>query len=211
MIEFNKLYLSRRIVEPNDNCVILSTAANPLHKGHVEIVNTAAKAFCWIPVIELSANNADKGYLSESEIEQRIQQMINAGYHYIVSDIKSYIGKTNQYRELFGHGTFQYRFVIGSDTFERILNPEQFIFGDYEELNSKLSNLLNSKFIIFNRPNGKTVSDIWSEFSKHLKNPQHYDEVFSSDRKLSYGRQIVLESTSNVSSTEIRNQNANTK
>lgn len=208
MIEFNKLYLSRRIVEPNDNCVILSTAANPLHKGHVEIVNMAAKTYGYQPVIELSANNADKGRLSEEEIEQRVQPMINAGYHYIVSDIQSYIGKANQYRELFGYLSFQYRFVIGSDTFERILNPEQFIFGDYEELNKKLSNLLWSKFIIFNRPNCKTVSDIWNEFSKHLKNPQHYDEVFSSDRKLSYGRQIVLESTANISSTEIRNQNA---
>lgn len=211
MIEFNKLYLSRRIVEPNDNCVILSTAANPLHNGHVEIVNTAAKAFCWTPVIELSANNADKNYLSESEIEQRIQPMINAGYHYIVSDIQSYIGKTNQYRELFGYGGFQYRFVIGSDTFERILNPEQFIFGDYEEINSKLSNLLNSKFIIFNRPNCKTVSDIWSEFSKHLKNPANYIDFFSSDKSNSYYKQVVLESTSDISSTEIRNKNANAK
>jgi nicotinic acid mononucleotide adenylyltransferase len=208
MIEFNKLYLGRRIVRADYNYAILSTAANPLHRGHIEIVNTAAKTLGYTPVIELSANNADKGRLSDSEIEQRVQPMINAGYHYIVSDIQSYIGKRDEYQETFYNAT--YRFVIGSDTFERILNPEQFIFSDYEELNNKLSYSLNGKFIIFNRPDNKTVLDVWNIFSNHLKEPKRYDEMFTSSVKSEdfYNKNIVLESTVNISSTQIRNQNA---
>jgi nicotinic acid mononucleotide adenylyltransferase len=208
MLRFNKLYLSRRHVIPYDNYVILSTAANPLHQGHIKIVNIAAKTLGYTPVIELSSNNADKGRLSEEDVEQRIQPIINAGYHYIVSDIQSYIGKANEYSETFRGSN--YRFVIGSDTFERILNPEQFIFGDYEELNNKLLNTLCSKFVIFNRPNYKTVLDIWNNFSKHLESPLSYDTFFTSDKYFYYCRQIVLESPVNVSSTEIRNKNANT-
>lgn len=204
---FNKLFLSRDWF-PNINAcysyVILSTAANPLHIGHISMLKSAAKITNAIPVIELSANNADKGVLSGDEIEKRINPMINAGYHYIVSNISSYIGKANEYNRYIP----SYKFIIGSDTFERILNPDQFIFGDYEELYNKLVTLLYGKFIIFNRPRYKTVSQLWEEFSKKVEFPCEYEHLFGGISLEDSNKSIVLDSDLDISSTKIREQNA---
>lgn len=201
---FNKLYLSRDWFTSIDSCynyVILSTAANPLHIGHISMLKSAAKITRSIPVIELAANNADKGVLSGDEIEKRINPMINAGYHYMISNISSYIGKANEYNRYMYNGN--YKFVIGSDTFERILNPDQFIFGDYKELYNKLTTLLFGKFIIFNRPGSKTVRELWSNFIKNIDNDidNSYHCFFEQENS-----NIVLDSDLDISSTKIREQ-----
>ena len=206
---FNKLHSSRTLISPRDNYpyVILSTAANPLHIGHISMLKSAAKITNAIPVIELAANNADKGVLSGDEIEKRINPMINAGYHYIISNISSYIGKTIEYNQ-YVNFISNYKFVIGSDTFERILNPDQFIFGDYEELYNKLVTLLYGKFIIFNRPGYKTVYQLWEDFSKNVEFPSEYEHLFGGISLEDSNKSIVLDSDLDISSTKIRDKNA---
>ena len=135
-----------------ENRVVLSGSFNPLHDGHIQLVQSAALK-CGNPNIcfEMTLNNADKGLLQvdDPQLIARIKQF---------SDRKLDLALTNQ-------GLFVAKaqlmpnchFVIGYDTFIRILNPKY--YSDSPEQRSQaLSQIQDtgSRFIVGGRMQDQT-------------------------------------------------------
>ncbi|KAL9389556.1 hypothetical protein Peur_018161 [Populus x canadensis] len=106
--------------------IILSGSFNPLHDGHVKLLEVAT-SFCGngYPCFEISAVNADKPPLSVSQIKDRIKQFEKAGKTVIISNQPYFYKKA----ELFPGSAF----VIGADTVARLINPKYYD-GDYGKM-----------------------------------------------------------------------------
>ena len=181
--------------------LILSTAANPLHHGHMymmcnayDMMKTHITQSEVVPVFELSVINADKGILNDTEIQNRTSQFVNSGYHYSYGTLPSFAAKSYEYKSIFDN----YYFVIGSDTFYRMCDINQFHFGSIESLYHSMR-MLRGHLIIFNRPGTKTVEETYEE-----RLPALIYDVECSDKYRMFNN-IVLDSEVSISSTEIRN------
>ncbi|XP_031251815.1 uncharacterized protein LOC116109725 isoform X6 [Pistacia vera] len=106
--------------------VILSGSFNPLHDGHLKLLEIAT-SICGdgYPCFEISAVNADKPPLSVSQIKDRVKQFENVGKTVIVSNQPFFYKKA----ELFPGSAF----VIGADTVARLINPKYYD-GDYGKM-----------------------------------------------------------------------------
>ncbi|KAF7131578.1 hypothetical protein RHSIM_Rhsim09G0103900 [Rhododendron simsii] len=106
--------------------IILSGSFNPLHEGHVKLLEVAASIFGdGYPCFELSAVNADKPPLTVSQIKDRVKQFEKVGKTVIISNQPYFYKKA----ELFPGSAF----VIGADTVVRLINPKYY-GGDYEKM-----------------------------------------------------------------------------
>lgn len=109
-----------------DRKVILSGSFNPLHDGHLKLLEVAM-SLCGggYPCFELSAINADKPPLTVSQIKDRVKQFEKAGKTVIISNQPYFYKKA----ELFPGSAF----VIGADTAARLINPKYY-GGSYETM-----------------------------------------------------------------------------
>ncbi|XP_042441712.1 uncharacterized protein LOC122026998 [Zingiber officinale] len=110
----------------SDRMIILSGSFNPLHDGHLRLLEIAS-SICGngFPCFEISAVNADKPPLSVVEIKRRIEQFRKEGKNVIVSNQPYFYKKA----QLFPGSTF----VIGADTAARLINPKYYS-GDYNRM-----------------------------------------------------------------------------
>uniref|UniRef100_A0A1D1XTI2 Putative nicotinate-nucleotide adenylyltransferase n=1 Tax=Anthurium amnicola TaxID=1678845 RepID=A0A1D1XTI2_9ARAE len=108
--------------KPNaDRKVMLSGSFNPLHDGHLKLLEVASSMYDdRLPCFEISAVNADKPPLSIAQIKDRVKQFGKVGKTVIVSNQPYFYKKA----EVFP-GT---AFVIGADTAARLINPKY--YGD---------------------------------------------------------------------------------
>ncbi|KAL8228979.1 hypothetical protein R6Q57_013879 [Mikania cordata] len=99
--------------------VILSGSFNPLHDGHLKLLEVAT-SLCsdGYPCFELSAVNADKPPLTVAQIRDRVMQFKKAGKTVIISNQPYFYKKA----ELFPGSAF----VIGADTAARLINPKYY-------------------------------------------------------------------------------------
>ncbi|XP_076921049.1 uncharacterized protein LOC143582339 [Bidens hawaiensis] len=106
--------------------VILSGSFNPLHDGHLKLLEVAT-SLCsdGYPCFELSAINADKPPLTVAQIKDRVKQFEEAGKTVIISNQPYFYKKA----ELFPGSAF----VIGADTAARLINPKYY-GGSYENM-----------------------------------------------------------------------------
>ncbi|XP_076911059.1 uncharacterized protein LOC143568916 isoform X1 [Bidens hawaiensis] len=106
--------------------VILSGSFNPLHDGHLKLLEVAM-SLCsdGYPCFELSAVNADKPPLTVAQIKDRVKQFEKAGQTVIISNQPYFYKKA----ELFPGSAF----VIGADTAARLINPKYY-GGSYENM-----------------------------------------------------------------------------
>ncbi|KAI3729425.1 hypothetical protein L6452_18083 [Arctium lappa] len=106
--------------------VILSGSFNPLHDGHLKLLEVAM-SLCidGYPCFELSAINADKPPLTVAEIKDRVKQFEKAGKTVIISNQPYFYKKA----ELFPGSAF----VIGADTAARLINPKYY-GGNYDNM-----------------------------------------------------------------------------
>ncbi|KAG0592336.1 hypothetical protein KC19_1G243500 [Ceratodon purpureus] len=100
--------------------VVLSGSFNPLHDGHVKLLDSACSLReDGLPCYEISAINADKPPLGLSDIKERLKQFRN-GKTLVVTNQPYFYKKA----ELFPDSTF----VVGVDTVIRLLDPKY--YGD---------------------------------------------------------------------------------
>lgn len=96
---------------------ILSGSFNPLHDGHLELLQVSAKLLGHQVAFEISAQNVDKPAITPDTIVQRIAQFAGRWPIY-VTNAPTYLEKA----QLFPNTVF----VIGFDTAERVLHPRYY-------------------------------------------------------------------------------------
>lgn len=123
-----------------NDLVVYPGSWNPLHEGHLDIINTT-KQIVQVPVyLELSVDNADKGMLSYFEVFARHDRAINM----IVTHAPTFVDKVN----FFAKEGQRLIFVVGADTWLRIQDPKY--AGDIDEL-YEIFKLNNVNFLVFAR------------------------------------------------------------
>ncbi|XVF44215.1 hypothetical protein PTKIN_Ptkin02bG0102900 [Pterospermum kingtungense] len=121
-----KIYPFSSDTSNDDRKIILSGSFNPLHDGHLKLLEVAT-SICGngYPCFELSAINADKPPLSISEIKDRVKQFKKVGKTVIISNQPYFYKKA----ELFPGSAF----VIGADTAVRLIDPKYYD-GSYDTM-----------------------------------------------------------------------------
>lgn len=116
-VEFSNGYMY--LDTPRPKQIYLPGSFNPLHEGHIELLQAARINF---PskggAFELSIGNADKGVLSKSDIIQRVEQFTSRGLPLVLTRAPLFTMKS----ELFPGSTF----VVGYDTAVRLVQEKYY-------------------------------------------------------------------------------------
>jgi hypothetical protein len=95
----------------------LSGSFNPLHDGHLELLQVSAKLLDHSVAFEISAQNVDKPAITPDIIVQRIAQFAGRWPIY-VSNAPTYLEKAQLFPDTV--------FIVGFDTAERVLHPRYY-------------------------------------------------------------------------------------
>lgn len=137
------------VADKMPNTAIYSISANPLHSGHMGVLDAAEKILGIKPLYEISVTNVDKPPLDFYEIRNRMEQF-NGANNLLLSNAPLFHEKS----ELFPDSWF----IVGVDTWRRINDPQY--YGGLHGLDYALSCLFrnNAKFLVFGREvDGKFV------------------------------------------------------
>lgn len=107
---------------PRPRRVYLPGSFNPLHQGHVELLNAGCKIHGMSAAsdgaFELSVGNADKGLLPLPEIERRVAQFVAAQLPVVITQAPLFTQKS----DLFPKSSF----VVGYDTAARLVQERYY-------------------------------------------------------------------------------------
>ena len=117
---------------------------NPFHEGHLEMWEIATEILGIRPILEITTCNADKGLLDHIDIADRVKTIDN-NLSVIMTSARTFLDKAIQYADPTKR---QLVFVVGSDTWNRILDPKY--AGDMPGLYAKFDKL-NVRFLVLNR------------------------------------------------------------
>lgn len=141
--------------------IIYSGSFNPMHKGHIDIINWCNKYLKHKPYIEISAINPDKGTLDYIDINPRIRDISNS----VGNSIAGIIISKLPYFQLKIWTYKSPQFLVGTDTFNRVFNPKY-----YNENDRKLHaiaediRIYNSFFHILDRKDYSVDNSVIAEF-----------------------------------------------
>ncbi len=168
--------------------VILSGSFNPLHEGHVKLlehslVQTGRKQI----IFELAIVNADKGAIDDQLIERRLNQFESRGLNLLITTQPYFYKKALMLPDQ--------HFALGYDTFVRLLDLKY-----YEGSSDKLLEILRwldavgTKFLVAGRLNqAKNLFEYLDEDALNIV-PMKYLHMF----------QAVKDFRVDLSSTELR-------
>jgi nicotinic acid mononucleotide adenylyltransferase len=128
---------------PATPLAICAGSFNPLHPAHIQLLKIGQSKTNLPGIFELSITNVDKPPLEYAEIQKRMAQFETRRLALVVTDRPRYLGKI----EIFPRGSF---FVMGSDTFERVVNPRYYQAG---ESPLEIIEAAGAKFIVAARRN----------------------------------------------------------
>jgi len=122
---------------------VLPGSFNPLHEGHGELAQVAAKLLGCPVAFELSVTNADKPSLAIEEVDHRRRQFLWRAPLWL-TNAPTFADKA----ALFPGATF----VVGADTAVRIVSP-RFYGGDVSKMSAALGRIrdLGCRFLVAGR------------------------------------------------------------
>ncbi len=177
-------YTDKTTYDPKDERerphVLFSSAFNPFHDGHKEIIHLAEKILKKPVHLELPLFNADKPPINYIEFEERVRT------------VKTGLGKDMKPLWLTRAGTFidkaklfkgNITFIIGMDTAARICMPK--FYGSEEKMLSSLRELkdLDCHFLCFARRNAPKVSfpEAFSELTQVISPDIFLNDISSTE------------------------------
>jgi len=120
---------------PRRHHIILPGSFNPLHEGHRRLLEVAQKTKGLPGFFEISVLNADKGMLSKSEVERRVEQFTSTGLPVTLTVEPIFTQKAELFKDCV--------FVVGYDTAVRLVMPKYYgnskanMFVEFEKLRQK--------------------------------------------------------------------------
>lgn len=144
--KFNILENGRLIAEEFiSKSLILSGSFNPLHNGHIKLLEAAKNMTKLEPFFEISISNVDKRNISLEDLNSRISQFYNIG-KILITNSATFEDKSNLFKKSI--------FAIGYDTAVRILDNKYY----EKDMKESLSNIKKNEcsFLVTGRKiNGK--------------------------------------------------------
>ncbi len=101
------------------NTTFLCGSFNPIHSGHIELLESGMKLFAsQTGYFELAVTNCDKGTIPVQSLKNRIKQFVVNKLDLIITHEPLFVGKSRLFKEC--------NYVMGFDTFERIINAKYY-------------------------------------------------------------------------------------
>jgi len=169
--------------------VVLSGSFNPLHIAHIELARRAANLVGADDFLfELAIKNADKGSISEAELNSRIAQFEALNLPLIVTESTLFKQKLKHFQNCY--------FVMGYDTVIRVLDPVYYNNSDAERMLS-FGHIMQAglKIIVA----GRNIQGVYKDLSD-IELPTSLRSMFIS----------LPEFDMQISSTDIRSGRATT-
>jgi len=142
-----------------------SGSFNPLHQGHLEIVNHYAKAYKIEPVFEVCITRFDKLELTFDEVLKIKAQFDSLNRPVIFTRLPTFLQKVVAFRDINIHHAIGFyenmNFIVGGDTLLRI-NDTKYYFDSLIEKERVFSELTKKyvKFIVYER-HGNHIHHDW--------------------------------------------------
>lgn len=133
----------------NDS-MILSGSFNPLHEGHIKLLQASSNEFKKNPLFEISITNVDKSKINYNDLINRINQFKSLG-KLVVTNSSKFEEKSNIFKKSI--------FVVGYDTALRLVDNKYYKEGFQKSLKiiekNNCSFLVSGRFINkkYNKPN----------------------------------------------------------
>ena len=176
-----------------DQPLVLAGSFNPLHDGHLAMLDAAQQMVNRQAYFEISIENVDKPRLAKSELQKRAAQISKTGGSLIVTNAQRFTEKSSLIPGAI--------FVIGMDTYIRLMDGRYYpdhVAGDHSAVENSLDLIDENgcRFIVAGRGDDRNQFTILHDIDFEV--PMRFKDMFTELTETQF--------RSDLSSTEIRNK-----